>query len=139
MFLKRALLIAASAAMAMFTLAPLFGVGPTFKPDATFRGSTLASWHVLGPGDWKASNGEITGTSRAGGQGSWLVLDRSYQDGAFYASFLCPAGCKTGVLLRAEKTPQGMKGIFASLNAQEMAPLSRHVGCGGAGVEPREA
>jgi hypothetical protein len=122
MTLKRQLLVGASAAIALFTLAPLYGVGPTFKPDASFRGSALGSWHVLGPGDWKASNGEITGTLRAGGQGAWLVLDHSYQDSAFYASFLCPASCKTGILLRAEKTPQGMKGIFVSLNSQEVAP-----------------
>jgi hypothetical protein len=122
MSLKRALLIGAPAAAALFTLAPLFGTGPTFKPDSSFKGSTLGGWHVLGPGDWKAQNGEITGTARAGGQGSWLVLDHSYQDAALYASFLCPETCKTGVLLRAEKTPQGLKGVFVSLNARETAP-----------------
>jgi hypothetical protein len=119
---KRALFIGAAAAAALFTLAPLFGIGPTFKPDATFTGSALAGWHALGPGDWKANHGEITGTLRAGGQGAWLVLDHSYQDAAFYVSFLCPEGCKTGVLLRAERTPQGMKGIFVSLNTREAAP-----------------
>jgi len=114
--------LAAAMAAALLTITPLSGVGPTFAPDATFKGSALTGWHVLGQGDWAARNGEITGAPRPGGQGSWLVLDRSYQDAAFYASFRCGEGCKTGLLLRAEKTPQGMKGIFVSLNPEEVAP-----------------
>ncbi|HEX3880306.1 MAG TPA: VCBS repeat-containing protein, partial [Bryobacteraceae bacterium] len=42
-------------------------------------------------------------------------------DSAFYMSFRCPEGCETGLLLRAEKTAQGFKGIFVSLNAHETA------------------
>lgn len=110
----------AAGACVMFT--PLSAVGPTFQPDAAFKGSTLAGWHVLGPGDWKAENGEISGSVKPGGKGSWLVLDRSYQDAALHASFRCAEGCQTGVLLRAEKTAQGIKGIFVSLNSQEVAP-----------------
>lgn len=114
--------IAASAAAMLLPIAPLFGAGPTFRPDTTFKGSTLAAWHTLGPADWKAQNGEITGSARAGAQGGWLVLNHSYQDAAFYSSFRCAKGCNIGVLLRAEKTPQGIKGIFVSLNAEEVAP-----------------
>src|SRR5437762_2199957 len=110
---------AALAAGTCLMIAPLLGIGPTFKPDVAFKDSTLAGWHVLGPGDWKAQNGEITGKIRADGQGAWLVLDHSYQDAAFYASFRCAEDCKTGVLLRAEKTSEGMKGIFVSLSSQE--------------------
>lgn len=110
------------AATMLLLIAPLFGVGPTFRPDGTFHGSSLTGWHMLGPGDWKAQNGEISGTLRPGGQGAWLELDHSYQDAAFYASFRCPEGCKAGVLLRAEKTARGIKGIFVSLGADGVAP-----------------
>ena len=106
---KRAALIAAITAALQ---APVFGSGPTFTPDATFKGSSLAGWHVLGSADWRAQNGEITGAAKQGGDGGWLVLDRSYQDVGFYASFRCAGGCKTGVLFRAEKTPEGMKGVY---------------------------
>lgn len=122
MCLDRVRVVAGLSVLMLAAIAPLSGVGPTFKPDATFKGSSLTGWHVLGPGDWKAQNGEITGTPQAGGAGSWLVLNHSYQDAAIFAAFRCAEGCKTGILLRAEKTPQGMKGIFVSLNTQEAAP-----------------
>jgi hypothetical protein len=102
-------------------LAPVFAVGPSFRPDATVRGSSLNGWHALGQADWKALNGEIVGTPKPGGAGGWLVLDRSYQDVGLYASFRCTGGCKTGVLMRAEKTPQGMKGIYFALTGEEVA------------------
>jgi hypothetical protein len=88
--------------------------GPSFRPDASFKGSTLTGWHTLGAASWRAENGELVGTPKSGG--GWLVLDRSLQDVGFYASFLCAPGCETGVLLRAEKTPQGMKGVYVSLS-----------------------
>jgi hypothetical protein len=90
-----------------------------FLPDVVFKGSSLAGWHVLGRADWRAQNGEIIGRPNPGG---WLVLDRAYQDVAFFSSFRCEAGCKTGVLLRAEKTADGgLKGIFVSLNDGDLA------------------
>ena len=106
----------------LLLLGPVFGVGPSFIPDGTVKGSSLTGWHVLGQADWKAQKGEIIGTVKPGGSGGWLVLDRSYQDVGFYASFRCAAGCKTGVLLRAEKTAEGgMKGIFLSLVEGDVA------------------
>ena len=90
-----------------------------FVPDATFHGSSLTGWHPLGQAKWRAENGEIVGTPGEGG--GWLLLDKSYQDIGFFTSFRCGAGCKTGVLLRAEKTPQGMKGIFVSLTDGDLA------------------
>ena len=123
MSLKRVHTIAAGLPVSMLLLsAPLFGVGPSFKPDAIVKGSSLTGWHVLGQAAWKVQDGEITGTVKPGGQGGWLVLDHSYQDAAFNAFFRCSEGCKTGVLFRAEKTPQGMKGIFVSLSAGDVAP-----------------
>jgi hypothetical protein len=106
----------------LLLLGPVFAVGPSFIPDGTVKGSSLTGWHVLGQADWKAQKGEIIGTVKPGGSGGWLVLDRSYQDVGFYASFRCAAGCKTGVLLRAEKTAEGgMKGIFLSLVEGDVA------------------
>ena len=105
----------------LLLLAPVVGVGPSFRPDGTVKGSTLAGWHPLGQADWRVQNGEIVGTARPGGSGGWLVLDHSYQDVGLYASFKCTGGCKTGVLFRAEKTPQGMKGIYFALTGEDMA------------------
>ncbi|HEY2012286.1 MAG TPA: FG-GAP-like repeat-containing protein [Bryobacteraceae bacterium] len=92
-----------------------FAEGPNFIPDSTFKGSNLTGWHVMGQADWSAREGELTGKAKAGGKGGWLVLDRSYQDVGFYADFRCSGECAEGVLLRAEKTPEGMKGIYVAL------------------------
>lgn len=117
----RVCLIPALFLISLFVSVPLFAVGPTFQPDANFKGSALTGWHVLGQGDWNARNGEITARAAAD-KSSWLVLDHSYQDAAFFGYFRCAEGCKTGILLRAEKTPQGTKGILVSLSPNEVAP-----------------
>jgi hypothetical protein len=93
---------------------------PSFHPDVTLKGSTLTGWHTLGSAAWRVDNGELVGTpsQTAGG---WLVLERSLQDVAFFASFKCAQGCATGVLLRAEKTSTGMKGIYVALTGGEVA------------------
>src|SRR5262245_65802688 len=107
--------------VAVCTVVPLRGAGPSFHPDVTFQGSSLTGWHVLGDAEWNAQNGEITGTPKRP-SGGWLVLDRSYQDVGFYASFRCATTCRTGVLLRMETTPDGgMKGIYVSLDGSETA------------------
>src|ERR1019366_2607020 len=77
----------------------------TFIPDSVFKGSNLAGWHVLGQANWQAQKGELVGTVKEGG--GWLVLDRSYQDIGVHTYFKCAGGCKTGVLLRAQKTADG--------------------------------
>jgi hypothetical protein len=60
------------------------------------------------------------GTPKSPADG-WLLIDRSYQDVGFAANFKCGAGCKTGVLSRAEKTPDGgMKGIYLSMTEGEV-------------------
>ena len=88
--------------------------GPFFRPDDRFEGSSLSRWRPLGAAEWRADKGEIAGVPKDP-SGGWLVLDRSYQDTGFFTSFKCAAGCRTGVLLRAEKTPDGMKGVLVSL------------------------
>ena len=107
------------ATLAALLTIPLAGTRSTFVPDWTFKGSTLAGWHVLGAADWKAIDGELVGTPKSA-DGGWLVLDKSFQDVEFGADFKCVGACRTGVLLRAEKTPTGMKGVFLSLDAGEI-------------------
>ncbi len=107
------------ATFAALLTVPLAGTRSTFVPDWTFKGSTLAGWHVLGAADWKAIDGELVGTPTSA-DGGWLVLDKSFQDVQFGADFKCVGACRTGVLLRAEKTATGMKGIFLSLDAGEV-------------------
>ena len=95
---------------------PVFASGPSFHPDVTMSGANLGGWHTFGQADWRAENGEIVGTPRQGA-GGWLVLDKSYQDILFYSEYKCSGGCVTGLLLRAEKTPDGgMKGVYVSLS-----------------------
>jgi len=85
-----------------------------FIPDFTFRGSSLAGWHTVGHANWRAENGEIIGRPETP-DGGWLVLDKSYQDVELYSEFRCADKCDAGVLLRAEKTPDGgLKGIYVS-------------------------
>ena len=51
--------------------------------------------------------------------GGWLVLDKGYQDVKFYTEFRCAENCDAGVLLRAEKTPDGgWKGVYVSLSGE---------------------
>jgi hypothetical protein len=110
----------AAAAVCIVALAMLpQAASRNFAPDVVFKGSSLTGWKPLGQAEWRAQDGEIVGVPKPGG---WLVLDRAYQDVAFFSSFRCAAGCKTGVLLRAEKTADGgMKGIYVSLTEGDLA------------------
>jgi hypothetical protein len=100
--------------------ATLLIAAQNFVPDVVFKGSTLTGWHTLGPAEWRAVNGEIIGTPKQE-SGGWLMLDKGYQDIAIAASFRCSEGCKTGVLLRAQKTADGLKGVYVSLNSGDTA------------------
>ena len=97
----------------------LNAAGPTFRPDVVFKGSALAGWTRLGDADWKAENGEIIGTPKQPA-GGWLVLDKSFQDVAVFSNVTCNGGCKAGLLLRAEKTADGMKGVYVSLTPGDL-------------------
>ncbi|HXJ44152.1 MAG TPA: family 16 glycoside hydrolase, partial [Bryobacteraceae bacterium] len=112
--------IAALGAVGLLTLVPALAVGPTFKADDIFKGSALTGWHTLGAANWRADKGEVIGTPSQPG-GGWLVFDKSIQDVGLYANFQCTGGCRTGVLFRAEKTADGMKGVFVSLNDGDVA------------------
>ena len=91
------------------------GPANEFTPDTTFSGSSLTGWKTLGAADWQAQAGEIVGRPRAGGQGGWLVLDKSYQDVNFFTRFRCSGPCQAGVLFRLRKTEAGMTGVYVSL------------------------
>jgi Domain of Unknown Function (DUF1080)/FG-GAP-like repeat len=105
----------------MLPMAPLSATRGTFVPDWTFKGSTLGGWHGLGQADWKAVDGVLIGTPKSA-DGGWLVLDKPLQDVQLGFEMRCTGGCRTGVLLRAEKTPSGgLKGVFASLVDEDIA------------------
>jgi hypothetical protein len=113
--------IATLAAICLLHPSALSAVPKDFIPDATFTGSALSGWHTLGQAGWRAENGEIIGTPTQT-NGGWLVLDKGYQDIQILASFRSTGDGKAGMLLRAEKTPDGgMKAIFVSLGGDNAA------------------
>src|SRR5262245_20543657 len=87
---------------------------PAFVPDTTVTGSALTGWTPLGSATWRIENGEVIGTPTAP-SGGWLIWNQSYQDVATYAKFRCEGPCETGILLRAQRSPAGMSGVFVSL------------------------
>src|SRR4051794_5888351 len=110
--------LVATVAVAVCAMAfELVAAGPAnFKPDGMVTGSSLSGFHVLGDADWKAQNGELVGTAKPGAGGGWLVMDKGFQDVQLYTSYRCTGGCKSGILLRAQKTPDGgMTGVYVSL------------------------
>jgi hypothetical protein len=109
----------ATASLSLLFAITVFTAGPTFRPDTIFKGNALTGWAPLGSATWRATNGEIVGTPTTP-EGGWLVLDKSFQDVAVFTNVTCAAGCKAGVLLRAEKAADGtMKGIYVSLTQGE--------------------
>src|SRR5262245_61224793 len=109
----------------------IFAASQNFAPDFVFKGSSLTGWQQLGQADWRAENGEIIATPRQE-SGGWLVLDKGYQDIAIYTQFRCTAACKAGVLLRAEKTADGMRGVFVSLADGDVVPYEVTLDAAGA-------
>ena len=119
---RRGLSLAAASCGVVAIAALLSAQGPAneFKPDTTFTGSSLAGWTSLGAADWEAQAGEIVGRPRGGGQGGWLVLDKSYQDVNFFTRFRCVAPCQAGVLFRLRKTGTGITGVYVSLKDDDL-------------------
>jgi hypothetical protein len=85
-----------------------------FVPDWTFKGSSLGQWRTVGGADWRAENGEIVGTPKTA-EGGWLIMDRPLQDTQFAATYRCMGGCRAGVMLRTQTTPEGTKGAYVQL------------------------
>lgn len=104
----------------------LYAADPkSFKPDGTFTGSALTGWRVLGDAEWKAQNGELVGAAKPGAAGGWLVMDKSFQDVRLFANYRCTGECRSGVLLRAQRTPDGgMRGVYVSLTDGELGSYS---------------
>jgi hypothetical protein len=98
----------------------LFAASQNFVPDKIFQGSDLSGRHKLGDDDWRADHSKITGTPKRESRG-WLVLDHELQDAELSASFRCNGVCKTGILLRAETSADGMKGVYISLSDGDAA------------------
>jgi hypothetical protein len=94
-----------------------------FIADWVFKGSSLGQLRSLGAAAWRAENGEIVGTPKAA-EGGWLILDRSLQDVQFAATYRCTGGCKAGVMLRAQSTPEGIKGVYVQLPDGQNAAAS---------------
>jgi hypothetical protein len=112
-FVLAAVVVAAAAAAMALTL---HAADPAnFKPDGSFKGSSLAGWRIVGDVEWTAQSGELVGRAKAGTSGGWLVMDKSFQDVKLYLNYRCTGECKSGVLLRAHKTADGMAGVFVSL------------------------
>uniref|UniRef100_Q026X4 FG-GAP repeat protein n=1 Tax=Solibacter usitatus (strain Ellin6076) TaxID=234267 RepID=Q026X4_SOLUE len=99
---------------ALFLLLRPAGANKNFVPDWTFQGSSLGAARRLGSADWHAENGEIVGTPNAPG-GGWLILDKPLQDVQFASTFRCTGGCRAGVMLRVQTTPEGMQGVYVAL------------------------
>jgi hypothetical protein len=115
---NRVLLPGLVATTALFSV--VFAATHDFVPDTIFKGSSLAGLRTIGSADWRAANGEIAVTPKSP-EGAWLVLDKGYQDIQFYTEFRCADTCNAGLLLRAEKTPDGgLKGVYVSLSDNDI-------------------
>lgn len=105
---------AAVAVLAMLLLLPRAGANKNFMPDWTFRGSSLSGTRTLSAAEWRAENGDIVGIPKTP-EGGWLIFDKPLQDVQFASSFRCSAGCRAGVMLRAQLTADGMQGVYVAL------------------------
>jgi hypothetical protein len=85
-----------------------------FVPDWTFKGSSVGQWRTLGGADWRAEKGKIVGTPKTA-EGGWLILDRPLQDVQFAAAFRCTGGCRAGVMLRTQSTPEAIQEVYVAL------------------------
>jgi len=94
----------------------------TFIPDYVFTASDLSEWTPMGPGNWEAKNGEITGRLSGAGTPSILALKKSYQDLAFQFSVKKDSHVETGVLLRFQETGDGHEATFLSIGDNEVVP-----------------
>ena len=99
------------------------GTGLSFVPDFTFKGSSLTGWNSIGGANWRAENGEIIGS--ASSAGGWLVSNKSFQDVIFNTLFKITGNTEAGILLRAEESAEGIKGILISVKDGEAVTAYR--------------
>jgi len=93
--------------------------GLSFQPDYTFNGSSLGNWQSLGDVDWRAQNGEIIGSIK-GTNGGLLILDHSFQDIGVHTAFKSSLDNEAGIVMRLEKTDDGLKGTLVSIKDGEV-------------------
>jgi hypothetical protein len=105
-----------AAALLLFQTAS--GSAQNYVADTPYRGTSMSGVRTIGEAAWRAEKGEYVGVPKSA-SGGWLVLDRPLQDAGVFAEFRCTGGCRTGVLLRAERTPNGMKGVYVALAGEE--------------------
>ena len=118
----RAMAVATTAVCVLFAIS-VFTAGPTFRADYRFTGTSLAGFKPIGQVDWKLQNGEIVGTPKDASGGFLLLDGKEFQDTQIYADIKCVAGCKAGILMRAEKTPDGgMQGVLMSVTENDLVP-----------------
>src|SRR5882724_2931256 len=119
-FLITALLVgSAASASAQEMPWAVNGRGLSFNPDYRFKGSSLADWHSLGSGGWKAENGEITVNTNGGS--AWLATARSFQDVGVNLLVKADTGTEAGILVRMQKTHEGYKAILVAIKETEAA------------------
>jgi len=118
------------ASLTLFSLSCAAQAGPTFRADYTFGGSSLADWHSLGKATWQVRDGNIVADTRKGG--GWLLLDKSFANIGLFAELKCAGGCSAGVLLRAEKTPEGgLKGVYVDVSPRNRGSFAVTLDSGG--------
>ena len=104
--------------VAPLAIALSLGVGlaaqRNFLPDATFNESTLSGWTAIGDAEWRVEDGIILGRA-VGDAGGWLMHTESWQDVQLAGAYRCTGACAAGVLVRAEKTDRGWKGVYVAL------------------------
>lgn len=105
--------LASTAPLSAMQAAP--AANKNFAPDWTFTGSSMEGLETIGAADWTVRDGEIVGRPTAP-DGGWLLLPEALQDVQVATSFRCATGCQAGLLLRAEATADGWKGVFVSIN-----------------------
>lgn len=119
------LLVAVVSTQAQSQPGDVQGTGLSFLPDFSFSGSSLDGWHKIGQADWRAQDSEIIGTVKPGAAGGLLVLDRTFQDIVVHSLFQITGESEAGLVLRLEKTEDGLKGVLVSIKDGEL--ISRAV------------
>ena len=89
---------------------------PHFPADGGISTSDLSGWTAFGQAEWTALDGIVTAHPKTAA-GGWLLFDRPMANVGVFSQILCPGDCEAGILLRAQKTPDGgLKGIYVSMS-----------------------
>lgn len=115
--MKFAEAIAIGAALTALAAGCAYGQGPArdFQPDIIVSGADLPSFYRIGEAAWSTRGEEIVARPSSGGTAGMSLFDQPLQDVAVHAEFLCTEECQIGVLVRAERNPDGtVRGYLAS-------------------------